>query len=53
MQCRNAMLIVIDTLQFKFLLLRNFWNLFQNTFYLKLVEFADAEHRYGVVAVCL
>lgn len=46
------MLIVIDTLQIQVLLLRN-WNFFQNTFYLQLVEFADAEHRYGVVAVCL
>ena len=47
------MLIVAGTLQIQVLLLRNFWNFFQNTFYLQLVEFADAEHRYGVVAVCL
>lgn len=46
------MLIVAGTLQIQVLFLRNFWNLFQNTFYLQLVEFADAEHRYGGMTVC-
>jgi hypothetical protein len=46
------MLIVAGTLQIQVLLLKNFWNFFQNSFYLQLVEFVDAEHRYGEMTVC-